>query len=176
VPAVIAWPGVTDVEGRAGSLEHEAIISHDFFPTAISLAGLQADHGADIDGRDLTPLLTGRRELFDTERDLGWNQPHQWGATGPGIWPFTSLRSGSWKLIYFHAKQRFELYDLAHDLGEEHDLAPEQPEKVLELAGRMQTWIKATGAQLSIDKATGEEVTSPLEAAEAQLGEVLRKR
>jgi arylsulfatase A-like enzyme/lysophospholipase L1-like esterase len=169
VPTVIAWPGVTDAEGLAGSVESTPIISHDFFPTAISLAGLQGDHGPELDGRDLTPLLSGRRELFDGERDLGWNQPHQWGASGPGIWPFTSLRSGPWKLIYFHAKRRFELYDLSRDLGETQDLAAEQPEQVLELARRMQQWIDATGAQLSLDRSTGEQVESPLESAESQL-------
>ena len=176
VPTVIAWPGITDVDGVAGRLEETPIISHDFFPTALGLAGLSLSGEPELDGRDLAPLLAGRRDAFDTGRALGWNQPHQWGASGPGIWPFTSLRLGDWKLIYFHAGRRFELYDLAQDLGEENDLAASHPEKVLELARHMQAWIEDTGAQLSIDKRTGEEVESPLETAEAQLGEALRGR
>ena len=165
VPTIIAWPGVTDApaspERTLGSVIDTPIISHDFFPTIVSLAGLQADHGPEIDGRDLTPLLSNRPHLFDADRVLGWNQPHQWGASGPGIWPFTSIRRGDWKLIYFHAGRRFELYDLADDIGETRDLAGEMPGMVAELAGVMDAWIDATGAQLSIDRATGEEVERP---------------
>ena len=172
VPTVIAWPGVTDAppastspERKLGPLIDTPIISHDLFPTIISLAGLQADYGpADhptIDGRDLTPLLTNRPQLFDDTRTLGWNQPHQWGAAGPGIWPFTSIRVGAYKLIYFHAGRRFELYNLADDIGETRDLAPEMPSKVAELALAMDAWIDDTGAQLSIDKTTGREIEHP---------------
>ncbi len=180
VPTIIAWPGVTDApastspastspERKLGTTSDTPIISHDFFPTIISLAGLQADDGSPdnptIDGRDLTPLLTNRPHLFDSSRILGWNQPHQWGATGPGIWPFTSIRQGDWKLIYFHAGRRFELYNLADDLGETNDLAGAMRGKVVELAGVMDAWIDQTGAQLSIDKHTGLEVERPGVAA-----------
>lgn|GEM_PF-210913 len=174
VPAIIAWPGVTDVSAAArnNAVVHTPIISHDFFPTIISLAGLQSDHGPEIDGRDLTPLLTNRPQLFDSSRTLGWTQPHQWGASGPGIWPFTAIRRGDWKLLYFHAGRRFELYNLADDLGEQHDLAAEMPSRVIELAKVMDEWIDQTGLQLSIDKATGEEIERPGEAAAAiQIGE-----
>ncbi|USN99386.1 MAG: sulfatase [Phycisphaeraceae bacterium] len=169
VPTIIAWPGVTDsLQADARSID-TPIISHDFFPTIIGLAGLQADlgpdRGSEIDGRDLSPLLTGRPQLFDADRVLGWNQPHQWGADGPGIRPFTSIRRGDWKLIYFHAGRRFELYNLAADLGEASDLAAEDPDRVAELAGVMEAWIERTGAQLSIDKTTGEEIERPGVAA-----------
>lgn len=170
VPTIIAWPGVTDTPSTCDT----PIISHDFYPTVIALAGLRADYGpADsptIDGRDLTPLLRGCPELFDSRRVLGWNQPHQWGASGPGIRPFTSIRQGDWKLIYFHAKRRLELYNLAQDIGETHDLVGVMPERVAELAKVMDGWIETTGAQLSIDKATGEEIEHPGEAAAKLLG------
>jgi arylsulfatase A-like enzyme/lysophospholipase L1-like esterase len=161
VPTVIAWPGVTE----GGSVEHTPIISHDFFPTILAMAGLQADDGPGIDGRDLSALLTRRPHLFDATRVLGWNQPHQWGASGPGIEPFTSIRAGDWKLIYFHAGRRYELYNLAEDIGETNDLAPAMPARVAELAAAMDRWIDDTGAQLSIDKATGEEIERPGTAA-----------
>ncbi|MFG0242989.1 MAG: sulfatase-like hydrolase/transferase [Phycisphaerales bacterium JB054] len=163
VPTIIAWPGVTDVSpaARNNAVIDTPVVSHDLFPTIISLAGLQSDHGPEIDGRDLTPLLTNRPQLFDSERTLGWHQPHQWGASGPGIWPFTSIRRGDWKLIYFHAGRRFELYNLADDLGETFDLAGEAPTLVSRLADSMTAWIDSTGAQLSIDKSTGSEIERP---------------
>jgi len=171
VPTIIVWPGMTDASpSRQGADSCDIpIISHDFFPTIIALAGLQADVGPDMDGRDLTPLLTGRAEQFDSARILGWNQPHQWGASGPGIWPFTSIRRGDWKLIYFHAGRRFELYNLADDIGETHDLAMEMPDKVHELAQVMDAWIDQTGAQLSIDRKTGRPVERPGESARVWL-------
>ncbi|QKK10042.1 MAG: sulfatase-like hydrolase/transferase [Planctomycetota bacterium] len=171
VPTIIAWPGVTDMSpaARNNAVIDTPIISHDFFPTIISLAGLQTDHGPGddlaIDGRDLTPLLTDRPELFDAGRTLGWTQPHQWGASGPGIWPFTSIRQGDWKLIYFHAGRRFELYNLADDLGETRDLAAEMPNQVAELARAMDAWIDETGLQLSIDKSTGRDIERPGDVA-----------
>ncbi|MBK7405859.1 MAG: sulfatase-like hydrolase/transferase [Phycisphaerales bacterium] len=161
VPTIVAWPGVTDAPGRADSTIDTPIISHDYFPTILHLAGVPLPPNESLDGRDFTPLLTGRAEQFDPSRVLGWNQPHQWGASGPGIWPFTSIRVGDEKLIYFHAKRRFELYNLAEDIGETRDLAPELPSKVAELARVMDAWIDDTGAQLSIDKTTGNQIERP---------------
>lgn len=167
VPMIIAWPGVTDppaspaTDGTPGPTIDTPTISHDLFPTILAIADVEADLAPDIDGRDLTPLLTGDPEGFDEDRVLGWNQPHQWGASGPGIWPFTSIRAGRLKLIYFHAGRRFELYDLATDIGESRDLAPEMPERVAELARLMDRWIAETGAQLSIDRSTGREIERP---------------
>ncbi len=40
-----------------------------------------------------------------------------------------------------------ELFNLAEDISEEHDLAAERPEKVAELLADLQAWWKATDAQ-----------------------------
>ena len=164
VPTVIRWPGVAP----EGARESAPIVTQDLFTTFVRAAGAQlpAGYEQELDGRDLSPLLRGRSTLFPA-RVLGWNQPHQWGAAGPGIEPFTSIRAGNWKLIYFHAGQRFELYDLERDIGETTDLAAKRGMLVRELAGAMQAWIEQTGAQLSIERATGREVSGPLAAARA---------
>jgi len=168
VPLVIAWPGVTDRPGVANTLLDTPVISHDFYPTLLAIAGAPlADAGA-LDGRDLTPLLTGLAR-FDADRVLGWNQPHQWGASGPGIWPFTSIRTGDWKLIYFHAGRRFELFNLANDIAESNDLARFLPDRVAELALVMDAWIADNDAQLSIDRTTGLPIEKPSIAAAKML-------
>lgn len=154
VPTVIRWPGVA----RAGEREDTAIISQDFFSTIVNAAGANLPQG--LDSRDLAPLLRDAKGEIKS-RTLGWNQPHQWGASGPGIEPFTSIREGAWKLIYFHSGRRFELYDLAHDIGETSDLAQDMPGRVILLAKVMQDWIDNTGAQLSIDPAKGREILGP---------------
>lgn len=170
VPFLIAWPGVTDAPHRAATLHHTPVVSHDLFPTIISLAGLQADQDPAIDGRDITPLLTDRPHLFRHGRVIGWNQPHQWGASGPGIRPFTSIRRSDWKLIYFHPEREFELYHLESDVGEAFDLSGEAPSLVAEMAREMDEWIGDTGAQLSIDRATGRQIELPGTVAEARPG------
>jgi arylsulfatase A-like enzyme len=164
VPAIVVWPGVVP----PGTICATPIVSHDLFPTVLALAGVPVpvDHAPTVDGRDLTPLLRGAPGL-DPDRVLGWHQPHQWGADGPGIEPFTSLRAGDLKLIYFHAGPRFELYDLAADIGERHDLAPERPGRVRGLAARLDAWMAARGARLSIERATGRPVPVPTGAAAA---------
>jgi arylsulfatase A-like enzyme len=162
VPTVIRWPGVA----LGNTRESAPIVTQDFFTTFVHAAQAQlpAAYEEQLDGRDLRPLLSGDPVNFPA-RVIGWNQPHQWGAAGPGIEPFTSIRAGDWKLIYFHAGQRFELYDLAKDIGEANDLADARPLLLRDLAGVMQGWIEQTGAQLSIDRATEREVSGPLAAA-----------
>ena len=83
------------------------------------------------------------------------------GPRGPGILPYSAVRQGRWKLIYFHADRRFELYDLSRDVGEEHDLAREQPEEVRRLARVLGLWMRDARAQMSIDTTTGGPVEWP---------------
>ena len=82
---------------------------------------------------DLTSLLRGQNEA-SFARPLLWHFPNFWGGLnnpgpveGPGMGACSVLRSGDWKLIYYHGEQSFELFDLAHDLGEKNDLAKAEP-------------------------------------------------
>jgi arylsulfatase A-like enzyme len=162
VPTVIHLP--TMVEPRTCA---EPLISQDFFPTLLELAGVSIpdEHLPKVEGRSLVPLLEGA-ESWPDRRPLFWHQPHQWGAAGPGIEPFTSVRLGPWKLIYFHAQPRFELYDLARDLGEREDLSTRHPAKVRELAAVLDQWILDRGVQLSLDKESSRPIDLPAAAAE----------
>jgi arylsulfatase A-like enzyme len=72
------------------------------------------------------------------------------------------MRDGDWKLIYFYAAARWELYDLASDLGERHDLAKDRPEVLKRLARRLVDLLEKRGAQYPIDKASGEEAAPRL--------------
>jgi arylsulfatase A-like enzyme len=159
VPLVIRWPGVV----RPGASDAQ-VISTDLFPTMLSAAGLaQPSDGVVRDGVDLTPLLRG--EASAPRRALVWHQPHYWGTPGPGIWPYSAVRLGDWKLIYRHADRGFELYDLAHDLGEEHDLAASEPERVRQLASVLGSELRRTRAQMSLGAASGLRVPWPDDVA-----------
>ncbi len=161
VPTLIRWPRMA----RSGSRVGIPIISPDLFPTLLGAAGaMPVDDSQVRDGRDLAPLLSGV-ESAAVERTLGWHQPHQWGASGPGIEPYSAIRRGQWKLIWFHARRHFELYDLSKDLGEETDLAQELPGKVMEMSLLMQTWLEERGAQLPTHKESGKTIMGPADVA-----------
>jgi len=160
VPLVVRLPGATGARRDVDA----PVVTWDLTPTLLALAGVQApaDTAAGFEGLDLGPLLRGEGAL--AERALCWNQPHYWGIRGPGVEPFSSVRRGDWKLVWRHRDRGFELYDLAHDVGEEHDLSAAEPERVRALAGDLDTWIERVGAQLSLDASTGSEIEPPLAA------------
>ena len=87
------------------------------------------------------------------ERALYWHQPHQWGARGQGIWPFSAVRRGDSKLIHDHAQGRLETYNLALDLGEANDQGQDAA-----LAADLAQWLVEVDAQPSLHRATGDPV------------------
>lgn len=160
VPLVVRLPGAS---ATARELD-TPVITYDLTPTLLSFAGVSVPTAVtdSFEGVDLAPILRGKAALV--ERSLYWNQPHFWGLQGPGIWPYSAVRRGDWKLIYRHADRGFELYDLAADLGETRNLAAENPERVRALASDLDAWIQRVGAQLSTDAASKAEIEGPLAA------------
>ena len=158
IPLVVRGPGVL-----RGTRSDVQVISADLFPTLLSAAGVDLPKdGVERDGLDLSHLLRGGPP--EAERILIWHQPHFWGVNGPGIWPFSAVRVGDWKLIYRHADHGFELYDLANDPGETLDFATSAFSRVEDLARVLGERLRAMGAQMSLDESTGQPVPSPDEA------------
>ncbi len=157
VPWVIRWPGVT----TAGDRIDTPVITHDLAPTLARAAGTGFPHTHAIDGADLRSVLNADAV---PARPLVWHQPHQWGANGPGIEPFTAIREGDWKLLLYHDGPRVELYNLATDIGETTDLAASEPDRVTHLLRALRRVAVGTGLQMSIDIASGEPVAIPRSA------------
>ena len=126
------------------------VITHDLFPTILQYASAISPSDYVVDGIPLGAATSSRV--------IGWHQPHQWGAAGPGIEPFTAIRQGKWKLIFFHSSERYELYDLNEDIGETNDLALDQPEILKKMQVLLGQWASDRDAQPSILKETGEPV------------------
>lgn len=158
VPLVIAWPGHT----RPGSSNRAPTITDDVFPTLLDVARVPnaAGYTRGTVGRDLVPALGGRATL-PADRPLVWHYPHFWGAAGPGIEPFSAIRSGRWKLIFFYAGRRYELYDLKADIGETTNLAEKSPAVASRLSRLLRTALSDAGAQMPIDPATRQPVALP---------------
>ena len=152
VPLVVAGPGIPH---RAAPVA-TPVVGTDLYPTLLALAGARVPEGRACDGVDLRGLWM--RGEPPADRAILYHQPHKWGPSGPGIEPFSAIRVGDWKLVWFHdaapdargapSGLRLELYDLARDIGESHDLAVERPEVLAELRRALAAELDASGAQL----------------------------
>ncbi|MBN1673488.1 MAG: sulfatase [Kiritimatiellae bacterium] len=152
IPQIVRWPGVV----KAGSVCDTPVSSVDFLPTVCAAAGLNPPSDKPIDGESLMPLLQGNGFL---KRDaLFWHFPHY---RGRDIVPYSIVRAGEWKLIRRYEGTRFELFNLANDIGEKKDLAESMPEKVRELDARLTAWLAATGAKLPRGNAAFDPAAKP---------------
>lgn len=150
-PMIVRWPGVT----KAGSRCDAPVIIEDFFPSVLQLAGVvNPETVQTIDGKSFVPLLKGVKG--DHERPLLFHFPNIWGE-GNGFSenyaPFSALRQGDWKLIYWHIDQRFELFNLEQDISEQNNLAANEPNHVKSMAATMTKLLKERKAQMPTYKA-----------------------
>ena len=132
------------------STNHSNVITHDLFPTILNFAGVSVPADHIIDGVQL-----GER---DDTSVIGWHQPHQWGASGPGIEPFTAIRQGDWKLIFFHDGKRFELYNLGKDISERNNVVKHYPQVFADMRNTLMNWAIGREAQPSFLTETGEPI------------------
>ena len=159
-PMIVKWPGVV----APGSSNGNYLIIEDFFPTILELAGVtEYQTVQQIDGKSFVPLLTDNSEGQSNDRPLFWHYPNEWGPSGPGIGAFSAIRLGDWKLIYYHLNENFELFNITLDISETQNLAETNPNKVKELAGILTSYLKEVDAQLPSHKATGEQVSYPVD-------------
>ena len=122
VPMIVKWPGVVP----ADSVFRGTTSSLDVFPTACAAAGIDVPNGLKLDGTDLIPFLSGKSE----------GSPHEslYWSNGPNV----AVRSGDWKLVKSY--DNVWLFDLARDLGENHNLAKSRPEMVEKLEQELVQW------------------------------------
>ena len=136
-PMIIRWPGAV----KPGTVCHEPVTSTDFYPTMLEMAGLPLRPQQHADGVSLVGLLKG--EGRPQRQAIYWHYPHY---SNQGGTPGGAVRAGDFKLIEFYEDNRIELYNLRDDIGEEHDLAAEMPEKTAELRRMLRDWRKDVGA------------------------------
>jgi arylsulfatase A-like enzyme len=145
VPLIVRWPNQIE----PGSICSVPVISNDFLPTLVEVAGGEATrHG--VDGVSLLPLL---QQQSDIDRDtLYFHYPHYSPQNGP---PGGAIRQGHYKLIIDYEtllwerdeRGALELYDLRSDPGEADDLSRELPDKAQELYRLHRRWLQEVDAQ-----------------------------
>ncbi len=159
-PMIVRWPGVV----KPGSVSHAPVIIEDFFPTLLEIAGAGTARTVQtVDGRSFAPLLRGGKPFDSAGRSI-WHFPNNWGQTGPGIGAHSAVRQGDWKLIYYHADRRFELFNLAADIGETDNRVDREAARADALAALLAARLREMGAQMPTDKKTGGSVEWPDQA------------
>jgi arylsulfatase A-like enzyme len=119
----------------------------DLLPTIFEATGIHSA-AKKIDGTSLFPLLT-RGSSSLSRPAIYWHYPHYWQNEVP----YSVIRKGRYKLIRRYEGVRLELYDLAEDLGEQHDLAAARPDLARELDADLDLWLRETGAIIPIPRA-----------------------
>ena len=116
VPAIAYWPGRIN----PGSISAEPLAFWDWLPTACDLAG--ASQPQETDGVSFAPTLLGKKAEQISHPYLFW----KFGGK-------QALRQSKWKLVLNNSKASPELYDLQEDVGEDRNIAEDNPDIVSRL-------------------------------------------
>ena len=137
VPLIVVWPGVV----KPRTLCDTPVMSIDFYPTMLEMAGVPRPRSQKHDGLSLVPLL---QQTGNLDRELLFNYFPSGSPTKPGG---VTVRAGDWKLIrWFQTSQEFpdehELYNLRDDLGESKNLAKQHPDILERLSAELDRFLK----------------------------------
>jgi arylsulfatase A len=136
IPLVARWPGTISAGGSTAF----PWVSMDLYPTVLELTGLERAASEAPDGLDLTRILRGESAPAEP-RTLLFHVPHP---------PHRSaLLIGDTKLVHRYDGPD-ELFDLATDPGEAHDLAGERTEDVRALREALLRRLAAMGARMPV--------------------------
>jgi arylsulfatase A-like enzyme len=113
MPFLVRWPG----EIKAGATTDALGINCDFAPTFLEIAGLPVP--PDMQGRSLVPIMKGTRPA-DWRDAIYYRYYHDPGDHNTRA--HYGIRTATHKLIYFWKKDQWELYDLAKDPEEMHNI------------------------------------------------------
>ena len=138
VPFIAYWPGKIE----AGSHSAELAISIDVMPTILAAANVSAPADLELDGVNLLPTLTDGVPL--SSRQLYW-------AHGKS----RAMRDGDWKLVDESAGRKPPaLFNLKQDLGEQRNLAKQNPEQVKGMISALNAWEREMAATATPQPAT----------------------
>lgn len=122
VPFLMQWKG----KFPASKVDDRPVIQLDVQPTVLAAAGVEAKSDMKFDGVNLLPYLVGEKK--DAPHDaLFW----RFGAQ-------RAVRKGDWKLTSIRGST--QLFNLAKDIGEQHDLAEKEADKLKELEAAYTEW------------------------------------
>jgi arylsulfatase A len=147
VPGIVRWPGHT----QPGQVVSEPVCGLDVLPTLVEVTGAKLPDDRAIDGTSMLPIFAGK--TIDRKEPLYWHYYHSIGnpkaAMRVGEWMILGqwdaamgpagggFRTGDMDPIKTAQLTNFELYNLSNDLGEQIDLAEQEPEHLKRLSGML---------------------------------------
>jgi arylsulfatase A len=139
VPMIVRWPG----EVKPDTLCDTPVISMDFYPTFLEVAGLNSGKQP-IDGESLVQLFKQggelkRKAIYFHYPNYAWHMGNRLGSV---------IREGDWKLIRNYDDNSLELYNLSKDLSEKRNVAQQQPKLAARLNLQLGKWLKETNAPM----------------------------
>jgi arylsulfatase A-like enzyme len=135
----IRWPS----QLRAGRRVDRIAAHVDLAPTLLDFCGVPKPASVKFDGLSLEPLLRGRQAAWpDRTFFFQWHR-----GDAPERYRAFAARCQDWKLVQplgagekWDGKTAFQLYDMAHDPFELHDLATQDPDRVAKLKAAYDAW------------------------------------
>lgn len=148
VPMLAEGPGIaTNAECTAN------VVNYDFLPTFYTWAGGDTNELQDIDGISLAGLMEGETpsESF-RNRSLYFHYPHYRTSM-----PFSVMVKGHEKVVYFYetpvrfpAWEPIMYFDIGSDVGEYHNIYPQNPARAEELYADMTNYLAMVGARIPL--------------------------
>ena len=154
-PFIVRWSGTVAPRQTNGT----PVIAQDLFATVMDITGIE---NRQVYGTSLLPMFKGVEPAEVEEPDktdgpdenagptepvrrgLLWHMPHYSPQRGK---PSSAYREGDWKILRFYEEDRYELYNLADDLGEARELSKEKPEKLTEMKKNLNAALNELGAK-----------------------------
>lgn len=139
VPLIVKWPGKV----KPGAVCSEPVTSVDILPTFTEISGVKLKKRNDIDGLSLQALITENTAL--NREAIYWHFPHHRSTEGA---MGAAIRKNNWKLIELFEEDKFLLFNLDNDPGEQKNLANEMPKLLNELKQDLNIWQKQMDAEM----------------------------
>lgn len=142
VPLIVRWPGRIE----PASICTTPVISMDYYPTLLNIAGIPVSLEETIDGESLLPLweqtgILQRTSLFFHYPNYAFHRGNRLGG---------AIREGDYKLIKNYDDGSVELYNLAQDIGEKTDISNAKPGMAQKMKARLEQWLQDSGAKMPV--------------------------
>jgi uncharacterized sulfatase len=141
-PLIVWAPGKTAKTAKPGEINKTTVLSAiDLAPSLLAIAGVQPKLGTKFDGTDMSATLLGQSKVARSTPVM-WQRPvDRPGPKGKPL-PDLAMRDGDWKLLVKRDGSNAELFNLAKDPDEKHNLAERQAERVKKMSEAVIAWDK----------------------------------
>jgi len=136
-PLIAHWPN--GINGKNAIRKNQSLHLIDLMPTCLELAG--ATYPAEFKGKPITPM-SGKSFVATFKKDAEIKRDALYFEHSKR----NAMRSGDWKIVgekILHKKlgpSGWELYNIANDRSEMHNLAAEYPERVQQMHAKYMVW------------------------------------